>query len=179
MVVFMGGTGITSCTSLLTEGLNLANLGKFNPSVSNDVQEVIPVPPMNTTMDDGGNYVGPAYWNGNIYVTGQNYPLSQFQISTGVISTPQTATSSNTFPPRGGAPVVSANGATAGIVWIIDYTGFQNNTAAILYAYDATNVGTLLYSSPANGSGAAGNGVKFTVPTVANSKVYVGGQLSF
>ena len=159
--------------------LDQANLGKFNPSVSNDVQEVIPVPPMNTTMDDGGNYVGPAYWNGNIYVTGQNYPLSQFQISTGVISTPQTATSSNTFPPRGGAPVVSANGATAGVVWINDYTGFQNNTAAILYAYDATNVGTLLYSSPANGSGAAGNGVKFTVPTVANSKVYVGGQLSF
>jgi hypothetical protein len=159
--------------------LDQANLGKFNSSVSNDVQEVIPVPPMNTTMDDGGNYVGPAYWNGNIYVTGQNYPLSQFQISNGVISTPQAATSSNTFPPRGGAPVVSANGTTAGVVWIIDYTGFQNNTAAILYAYDAANVGTLLYSSSASGSGAAGNGVKFTVPTVANSKVYVGGQLSF
>jgi len=159
--------------------LDQANLGKFNSSVSNDVQEVIPVPPMNTTMDDGGNYVGPAYWNGNIYVTGQNYPLSQFQISNGIISTPQAATSSNTFPPRGGAPVVSANGTSAGVVWIIDYTGFQNNTAAILYAYDAANVGTLLYSSPASGSGAAGNGVKFTVPTVANSKVYVGGQLSF
>jgi len=159
--------------------LDQANLGKFNSSVSNDVQEVIPVPPMNTTMDDGGNYVGPAYWNGSIYVTGQNYPLSQFQISNGVIATPQFAASSNTFPPRGGAPVVSANGSTGGVLWIIDYTGFQNNTAAILYAYDAANVGTLLYSSPASGSGAAGNGVKFTVPTVANSKVYVGGQLSF
>jgi hypothetical protein len=159
--------------------LDQANLGKFNSPASNDVQEVIPVPPMNTTMDDGGNYVGPAYWNGNIYVTGQNYPLSQFQISNGVISTPQAATSSNTFPPRGGAPAVSANGGTGGVLWIIDYTGFQNNTAAILYAYDANNVGTMLYSSPASGAGAAGNGVKFTVPTVANGKVYVGGQLSF
>jgi len=159
--------------------LDQTSMGKFNSSSNNDVQELVPVPPANTTMDDGGNYVGPAYWNGNIYLTGQNYPLMQFQISNGVIATPQFASSSNTFPPRGGAPVVSANGATGGIVWIIDYSGFQDNTPAILDAYDANNVGTLLFSSPASGSGAAGNGVKFTPPTVANSKVYVGGQFVF
>jgi len=159
--------------------LDQTSMGKFNSSSNNDVQELVPVPPANTTLDDGGNYVGPAYWNGNIYLTGQNYPLMQFQISSGVIATPQFASSTNTFPPRGGAPVVSANGATGGIVWILDYSGFQDNTPAILDAYDANNIGTLLFSSPASGAGAAGNGVKFTVPTVANSKVYVGGQLSF
>jgi hypothetical protein len=121
----------------------------------------------------------PAYWNGNIYTTGQNFPLSQFQIANGMIATPQLAKSTNTFPPRGGVPAVSANGTTGGVVWIIDYTGWQNNTAAVLYAYDANNVGTLLYSSPANGTGSIAPAVKFTLPTIANGKVYVGAQYSF
>jgi hypothetical protein len=155
-------------------------MGKFNSTTNNDVQEVIPVPPPNTTQLDGGNYSVPAYWNGNIYTTGQNFPLSQFTISNGVIGTPQHATSSNLFPPRGGVPAVSASGTTNGIVWVIDYTAWPTNGPSILDAYDATNAGTgtmfMLYSSPSSGTGAAGPSVKFTVPTVANGKVYVGGQ---
>jgi len=154
-------------------------MGKFNSSSNNDVQEVIPVPPPNTTLLDGGNYGVPAYWNGNIYTTGQNFPLSQFQIANGVIATPQSSTSSNMFPPRGGIPSVSANGITGGVVWIVDYSGWQNNTPALLDAYDATNVGSLLYSSPTSGANAAGPAVKWSVPTVANGKVYVGGQFVF
>lgn len=156
-------------------------MGRFNPCAcsNNDVQEVVPVPPPNTTLLDGGNYGNIAYWNGNIYTTGQNFPLSQFTIANGVIATPQASKSANTFPPRGGVPAVSASGTAGGVVWVIDYTGWQNGTAAILDAYDATNVGTLLYSSPVSGAGAAGPAVKFTVPTVANGRVYVGSQLFF
>ena len=75
--------------------------------------------------------------------------------------------------------MVSASGTTNGIVWILDLTAWQTSGPTIVDAYDATNVGTLLYSSPSSGSGAAGPSVKFTVPTVANGKVYVGGQSTF
>ena len=157
-------------------------MGKFNSSTNNDVQEVItcttPSNCPNTTLLDGGNYGVPAYWNNNIYITGQNYPLSQFTIANGSasISTPQAAKSNNTFPPRGATPVVSASGTTNGIVWILDLTAWSTNGPAILDAYDATNVSNLLFSSPSSGSGAAGPAVKFTIPTVANGKVYIGGQ---
>jgi len=168
-------TGKTAVLYLLDQ----TNMGKFNSITNNDIQEVIPVPPPNATLNDGGNYGGPAYWNGNIYTTGQNFPLSQFQISNGAISTPQSANSSNTFPPRGGIPAVSANRNSGGVVWIVDYSGWVNSTPAVLDAYDATNVGTLLYSSPVNGAGSAGPAVKWSVPTVANGRVYVGTQFSF
>jgi len=161
--------------------LDQNNMGKFNSTTNNDVQEVIPVPPPNTTLLDGGNYGNIAFWgtgtsSGNIYTTGQNFPLSQFTIANATIATPQSAKSSNTFPPRGGIPSVSANGTTGGVVWIVDYSGWAGNTPAILDAYDATNVSTLLFSSPSSGTGAAGPAVKWSVPTVANGRVYVGAQ---
>jgi hypothetical protein len=169
------GTGKIAILYLLDQ----TNLGRFNSGSNLDLQEVIPVPPPNTTQLDGGNYGVPAYWNGNIYTTGQNFPLSQFAIANGVMATPQSANSANTFPPRGAIPTISASGTTNGIVWILDLSAWASNGPAILDAYDATNVGNLLFSSPASGTGAAGAAVKFTVPTVANGKVYVGGQASF
>ena len=159
--------------------LDQTNMGKFNSTSNKDVQEAIPVPPPNTTSGNGGIFGVPAYWNGNIYTAGVSFPLSQFQISNGAIVTPQSANSTNKFPLRGATPVVSATGTANGVVWILDLTAWQTNGAAILDAYDATNVSTLLYSSPGSGSGAAGPAVKFTVPTVANGKVYIGGQYTF
>ena len=80
----------------------------------------------------------------------------------------------------GATPAVSADGARNGIVWLIETKSWNGaDRPAVLHAYDAANVGTLLYSSPSSGTGSIGPAVKFTVATAANGKVYVGAQLSF
>jgi hypothetical protein len=67
---------------------------------------------------------------------------------------------------------VSANGTSAGIVWLLD------GNAGVLYAYDATNLATELYDTTmaTGGRDMLGSPVKFAVPTVANGHVYVGTQ---
>jgi chitodextrinase len=156
--------------------LDRSNLGKFNSGGDQAVQEV--TVSLNTTQIIGGLFPQPAYWNGNIYTAAVADPLKRYTISSSanppISSVPQSQ-SSHTFDQRGATPAVSANGTSNGIVWLLDISAYPGGPA-VLYAYDATNVLTPLYSSPSSGSGAAGNAVKFTVPTVANGKVYVGGQ---
>ena len=73
-------------------------------------------------------------------------------------------------------PVVSANGANGGIVWATEIGGYTPRAPVVLHAFDATNLSNQLYVSPPSGGGAAGTAVKFSVPVVANGKVYVGCQ---
>jgi hypothetical protein len=77
----------------------------------------------------------------------------------------------------GPSPVISANGTSNGILWAIRADAFSTPGPAVLLAYDATNVGKLLYASSQNTArDAAGPAVKFTVPMVANGKVFMGTQ---
>jgi hypothetical protein len=114
----------------------------------------------------------PAFFNSTLYGAGVNDPLMAVSFNPGMqqFATTPAFKSAEKYADHGTTPSVSAQGATNGIVWTIEY-GQAN---AILRAYDATNL-TKLYDSSQQGSrDTAGPPAWFSVPTVANGKVYVG-----
>jgi Chitobiase/beta-hexosaminidase C-terminal domain len=133
-----------------------------------------------------GIWGAPAYWNGSVYWSGSNDNVKAFSFNagnSGLISTSPTSKSTQTFGFPGLRPSISANGSTGGVLWGL-YAGAYDSTCSvgsncqILYAYDATNLGSVLYNSnQASGNrDSLGAGVKFSTPTIANGKVYVGSQ---
>ena len=148
--------------------LNRDNLGGYNPAGDTVVQE-IPFEVGNT-----GSWNTPAYWNGSVYYWAQLDTMKVFPLVNGLLTGP-TATSSETYGYPGANPVITSNGNTDGVVWTIQSDAYTNNGPAVLQAHNATNVSTTLYSSNTNLTrDNPGLAVKFTVPTVANGKVYVG-----
>jgi len=122
----------------------------------------------------------PLFWNNLVYVAPGNGNLVSFPMSAGILATsPSASHSPETLGPQGATPVISSNGTSNAILWLIDSSGAlaTPNTAAILRAYDSNNLSNEIYNSAtASARDNAGPAVKFTVPTVANGKVYVGTQ---
>ena len=158
--------------------INRDNMGHFN--ASNDSQVVQSIPGALPAL-----FGAPAFWNNTAYFGGSgeyNQPgdylkAYHFVASTGKLTTPPFSETSTDFQYPGPTPVISSSGTSNGIVWALENAQFNNPGPAILHAYDATNLATEFYNSSQNlGRDNPGNAVKFTVPTVANGKVFVGTQ---
>jgi fibronectin type 3 domain-containing protein len=111
-----------------------------------------------------------AYFNGYIYYHAFGDVLKTYKITNGAMTPAPVATGATNYAFPGATPAVSSYGSSAnGIVWETQYS----TSNAVLRAYNAIPNGssmTTLYSSGT----ALGAGVKFTVPTVADGRVYVG-----
>ncbi len=162
------------------------NMGHFNSS--SDSQIIQALPNLVGPAWDGVSYVEncystAAYWQGHVYFGGISDTVKMFNFSNGLLSTSPVSQSATQYQFPGASVSVSANGSANGIVWTIENSGTpspgdRGGTQAILHAYDATNLASELYNSGMVSSDNAGLPVKFTVPTIANGKVYVGTQSS-
>ncbi len=151
------------------EVLDRDNLGGYTAGTNNIAQEV--------AGQTGGLWSTPAYWNGNVYLWGNGDTLKQFSLTNGRLSAAPIYRGPETSPFPGASPVISSNGATNGVLWAVRSDGYNGNNAALLEAYDATNVSRQLYTSFQAGSrDVPGAAVKFVVPLVVNGQVYVGTQ---
>jgi len=126
-----------------------------------------------------GIYSAPAYWNGHVYILASDDSLTDFVIDHGHFPDRPAIKGSQRFANPGATPAVSANGTRNGIVWFVEtkvWNDFSDRTA-VLHAYDANNVAHELYNSEENSSrDRAAAAMRFTIPTIANGRLYVGAK---
>jgi hypothetical protein len=143
------------------------NMGKFNASGDSNYQEIV------------GAFIDmvfskPVYFGGTVYFGASSDALKAFPVVNGRLAATPRSQTANKFYYPGTTPTISANGGTEGIVWAVD-NGPPTGTAAVLFAYDAANLGTELYdSSQAPNARDLFYHNKFITPLIANGHVYIG-----
>ncbi len=174
--------------------VNRDNMGHY----TNDPKMVCDAPEENLTSIDkvlqesppytmGREFSTPGYWTSTsgqwVYISGMNDTLKAFQLSNDTLSPDPISETPEIFQFPGVIPSISSNRniSGTGIVWIVSppadcfYMGCNPHGPGVLRAYDATNLGNELYNSTQNSSrDQLDSYVKFSVPTIANGKVFVG-----
>ena len=146
--------------------LNRDHLGHYSPTSDSQIVQSFMV-------DKNGIYSTPLFWQNTLYVVANQGPVRAFRFSTATnqFETSPASASSQPYYYPGATPVLSSAGGKNAILWVIDPA-----KPGVLHAYDALNLNNEFWNSSqaANNRDQAGRGLKFTVPTVANGKVYVG-----
>jgi hypothetical protein len=156
--------------------INRDKMGKYDGTCLTDSLPRVQVVPVSA----GPILSTPLFWNSSVYVASGNGNLVSLPMSGGILaSSPSASQSPETLGPQGATPVISSNALSNAVIWLIDSSGAlaAPNAQAVLRAYDGNNLSNEVYNSAMVPSrDQAGPAVKFTVPTVANGKVYVGTQ---
>lgn len=148
--------------------LSRDNMGKYNPSSNSQIVQEL-------SNAIGGIWGMPAYFNSQVYFGGAYDSLKAFELSKGMFLTSPASQSGNVYSYPGPTASISSNGRTNGIVWALDIGAWGSSGPGVLYAYNAANLAQELYNSTQNPArDQLGPAIKFTVPTIANGKVYVG-----
>jgi hypothetical protein len=144
-------------------------MGKFRKEDDSHAAQVVTV--QKTSMG------APAYWNGHVYYALQEDAIRDYKLQNGRLSE-QPVVKGAVQINDPGSPAVSANGAKNGIVWVLSTKTWDGpDEKAVLYAFEGENLAHKLYSSSENyARDHAGRALRFTIPTIANGKVYVGAK---
>jgi hypothetical protein len=139
--------------------LDRDNMGKYCAScTAGDTQIVQELPQV---AKETGCLV---YWNGMVYTTGSGYPITEWALSNGMLSSTPVA---QTPAQEGGhSPIITSAGTANGILWQINGTS--------LSAYDATTLVHLYLSSQTNGRDTLPALPHFAQLMVVNGKLYIG-----
>jgi hypothetical protein len=161
--------------------VNRSNMGHYNATTDHAVQKLT----IGRPEPINGNWFTPANWNGYVYFGGMNESVMAFKFTNGLLPSSPSSQTTKVFGYPGPTATVSSSGTSNGIVWVLDNSKFIGgdlvggvNTPgpATLHAYRADDLSVELYNSnQASTRDTAGTAIKFTVPTVANGHVYVGG----
>jgi hypothetical protein len=144
--------------------VNRDNMGKFNSKNNNAIYQEL------ASVFSSEILSMPALFGNSVYYGPVGSPILVFQFKNAKLLTRPVAQTTTSFPYPGATPSVSSNGSTNGIVWAT-----ENNSPAVLHAYNATNLNELYNSNQAaGGRDHFGDGNKFIPPMIANGKVYVG-----
>ena len=149
--------------------INRNKMGKFNAKEDQVVQSI-----PGAVGDGTDAYSPPVYFNSRVYYAASRDTLKAFKLDGGLLETTPIAVSATTFGYLGaGLSISSAPHGGNGIVWALNGTQYPG----VLHAYNANTLEELYNSSQAaNKADEYGQGVKLSIPTVANGKVYVGTQ---
>ncbi len=146
------------------------DMGSFDETTDHVVQELVNIFTEKTGIV-GGNFSSPVFFNGRVYFSPVIDHVQAFRLNNGLLSTSATSESAATYGGRGGTLSISANRTRHGILWALESKGSSPGT---LHAYAAGNLGTELYTSDSAGSrDTLGPWMKFSLPVIANGKVYV------
>ncbi len=160
--------------------INRDDLGQYNANNDSQiVQSLVGALPNGTA--ESGNFSTPVYFNGYVYFGAVNDTVRAFQLTNGKLSTAPTSQSAEIYGIRGASFAISANSTSNGILWSLQNNGASADSdvgnPGVLFAYNANDLATELYNTSQAGSrDTLDNAVKFSIPLVANGKVFVAGQ---
>ena len=108
-----------------------------------------------------------AYFKNSIYLAPENSPMFAFSVSRAAFSSSPSARTANSFSALGATPSISANGDRNGVLWAV-----SSEAGGKLLAYDAANL-KQLYDSDAQPADTFDGYTEFSVPSIADGKVFV------
>ena len=148
--------------------VNRDNLGGYQQGENNIVQYIVGAIKASEGRTVNGMANTPSYFNGNVYIFGENDYPKMFTLNNGLL--PTTATSIGPNVMMSPDPIISANGSANGIVWMLQWS-----STPTLWAYNPSDLTQEYYDTNQDAARdkVSTGPIARVNPTVANGRVYV------